>query len=52
MQAGLWRRNGTIMVRQAMYYRNRFWHDTGLDLDIFAVQCATLVCGGDFVVRT
>eukprot|EP00658_Telonema_sp_P-2_P022097 TRINITY_DN18820_c0_g1_i3.p1 TRINITY_DN18820_c0_g1~~TRINITY_DN18820_c0_g1_i3.p1 ORF type:complete len:711 (+),score=159.53 TRINITY_DN18820_c0_g1_i3:157-2289(+) len=45
VQAGMWRRNGQSVQRQAIYHRNRFWHDTGLDMDLFLIQVASVAMG-------
>ena len=38
LRAGMWRRNGDTLVRNAWFYRSRYFYDFGFDLDIFLLQ--------------
>eukprot|EP00936_MAST-01D_sp_MAST-1D-sp1_P002008 g2008.t1 len=45
--AKLWVRNGLCMFHQLSFYYNKYWYDTGLDNDIFALQYGALGLGGN-----
>jgi hypothetical protein len=38
LRAGMWRRNGDTLVRNAWFYRSSYFYDFGFDLDIFLLQ--------------
>ena len=45
-----WVRNGAFaMAHQVSLYRNRLWHEMGMELDFFLMQCGAQLLGDVFV---
>jgi hypothetical protein len=51
IEAHRWVRNGTFtMNHQVALYRNRLWHEMGMDLDFFLMQCGAQLLGSTFIL--
>eukprot|EP01047_Picozoa_sp_COSAG01_P057908 COSAG01_NODE_6755_length_3513_cov_12.636497_2_plen_772_part_00 len=50
IESNRWVRNGAFaMAHQVSLYRNRLWHEMGMDLDFFIMQCGAQILGNAFV---